>query len=233
MIQAITFNQTLHEDSVFLVKKSTITYSTAMNKKTKPTIAAFDFDGTISYRDTLISFLLFTNGYVKSTYYFIISLPYVIGFLIGMIPRQKAKEKIITTFFKGIPIEKLHQQGNIFATTRLKELLRPDALKRIKWHIDQGHECILISASLDIYLRPWAEQMGFQHTLTSSLKVDANDNITGRLNGLNCWGPEKTRRLEEICGQRDQYILYAYGDSRGDKELLNTTDHPFYRTMGP
>ena len=88
-------------------------------------------------------------------------------------------------------------------------------------------ECVLISASIDAYLDPWSKLAGFDHVICSRLETTPAGNVTGRLVGLNCWGPEKVRRLEELFGPLKKYTLYAYGDSRGDKELLAGADYPF------
>ena len=73
--------------------------------------------------------------------------------------------------------------------------------------------------------------MGFDEIITSECQFDDRRILTGKLRGLNCWGPEKVRRLNEKMGPRDQYTLYAYGDSQGDRELLAFADFPFFRTF--
>ena len=73
--------------------------------------------------------------------------------------------------------------------------------------------------------------MGIDRVLCSSLRSDRTGRVSGRLAGKNCYGLEKTRRLLDSLGDRSGYILYAYGDSRGDRELLASADHAFYRTM--
>ena len=102
-------------------------------------------------------------------------------------------------------------------------------MQRLQWHKKQGHRCILVSASLEIYLRPWATKLGFSYILGSRLEQIDNNRTSGKLLGENCFGPEKMRRIESLLGPRDGYTLYAYGDSRGDKELLSAADFPFYK----
>jgi len=102
-------------------------------------------------------------------------------------------------------------------------------MDRLQWHLEQGHRCIIVSASIDIYLEPWAESFGVHDVICSRL-ASPNGFVTGKLMGANCWGPEKVRRLEEEFGNLEDYNLFAYGDSRGDRELLAAADHPFYRT---
>jgi HAD superfamily hydrolase (TIGR01490 family) len=198
----------------------------------KPVIAAFDFDGTITKRDTLISFLSFVAGKRQTAKKLLLSSPQIIGFLLNQVSRQKAKEAVLTRFFKGVPYHQLQEMGEAFAhSPALSRLIYPAALKRLEWHRSQKHRCILISASIDVYLKPWSIQQGFDDLICSTLEVDENGNATGLLEGKNCWGAEKERRLKLLVGSKEDYVLYAYGDSRGDEELLSSADFPFYRKM--
>lgn len=198
----------------------------------KPVIAAFDFDGTVTYHDSLLPFLTFTYGYFKTYGKLLLKAPTLLGFVLGFTPRQTAKEAIISSFFKGEKLTTIEQLGSKYARERLNDIVRPEAKKRIEWHQNNGHQCVLISASLDIYLKPWAKALDFDHVICSRLETTEKEVITGKLQGSNCWGPEKVRRLEQTCGPTNSYTLYAYGDSRGDKELLELADHPFFRSMG-
>lgn len=198
----------------------------------KPVIAAFDFDGTITKRDSLVSFLAFTAGKWQTAKKLILASPQMIGFLLHKVSRQHAKEAILKQFFKGIPYHQLLEMGDAFSrSTTLSNLILPAALKRLEWHRSQKHRCILVSASLDVYLKPWSIDHGFDDLICSKLQVDQNGNATGLLDGKNCWGPEKERRLLECIGSKENYVLYVYGDSRGDEELLSKADYPFYRKM--
>lgn len=195
------------------------------------TVAVFDFDGTLTYRDTLLSFLFFVCGTKKTLNRLFYLAPHFFKYACGMISRQEMKEKVLKRFFAGIPIEVMQDLGKAFAEGPLNTHLRPKALPRIKWHLDQGHRCILISASLNVYLHPWARYAGFHDAITSELAVDDKGRVTGLLAGKNCWGEEKTRRLIELLGPRKNFILYAYGDSKGDAPLLKMANYPFYKSL--
>ncbi|MBS4167832.1 HAD-IB family hydrolase [Parachlamydia sp. AcF125] len=197
----------------------------------KPIIAAFDFDGTLTYRDSLLPFLFFTHKYFGTLQKLFLLLPKFLGFVLGFVTRQAIKEAIVSKFFKGYSIERLTEWGEAFATQILDSKIRPGAFKKIRWHLDQGHRCILVSANLEIYLRPWAYAHGFSDILASGFELSKEGQITGKLKGKNCWGPEKTQRLEQLLGLKESYVLYAYGDSRGDQELLELADYPFYRAL--
>lgn len=197
----------------------------------KPVVAAFDFDGTITYSDSLFPFLQFTSGIWLTYAKLFLELPALLGFLGRIIPRQMAKERVLSRFYRGMPIALLQEQGKSFAQGPIRNLLRPEAMRRFEWHRDQGHRCVLISASIEVYLHPWAKMIGFQDVICSKLEVDGEGIVTGRLNGGNCWGKEKVRRLENLLGNREDYVLHAYGDSRGDKELLEAADYPHFKKM--
>jgi len=198
----------------------------------KPIVAAFDFDGTITKRDTLPPFLIFAAGNWPTLKKLLHLTPEMVGYIFNMTSRQEVKEAILKKFFKGLPHHQLQEIGEAFAHSgKLSNLILPAALKRLDWHRSQKHRCILVSASIDIYLKPWSIKQGFNDLICSELEVDESDHVTGLLSGANCWGPEKERRLVELLGPKENYTLYAYGDSRGDEELLAAADYPFYRKM--
>lgn len=192
-------------------------------------VAAFDFDGTLTDRDSLVPLLVYWQGALKTYAKLATLTPAFIGFLLNQDLRQHVKEQILTHFFGGLPLSQLQEIGESYAQQALNCFIKPEALKRLKWHQEQGHYCVLVSASIDTYLVPWAKAHGFQHVIASRLEVTPDGYVTGKLKGLNCWGPEKVRRLEELLGSKKNYFLYAYGDSRGDQELLALADRPYYR----
>lgn len=201
-----------------------------MKEHEKPVVAAFDFDGTITKWDTFKFFLFYSSSFSRFLINSLVLFPKTLSYFFKRVDRQTLKEAYITRFFGGMAIEDFRLLGQDFAAKKLPKLVKPEAVERIRWHQKQGHRCVLVSASIDIYLVPWTHSMDFEQAITSLVEVN-NGRITGRLQGKNCRGPEKVRRLIEAVGPRDSYSLYAYGDSDGDKELLESADFPFYRRM--
>ncbi|MFA6903705.1 MAG: HAD family hydrolase [Gallionellaceae bacterium] len=197
----------------------------------KPVVAAFDFDGTLTRRDTLFPFLLQVAGHVKLFNKIIYLSPVMAGYALGIIRNDIAKVKVLRSFLANMEMTRVQQFALQYAKQKLPGLLRPEAMQRLAWHKQQGHRCVVVSASLELYLRPWAAEAGFDDVLGSRLEELDNGRTSGRLLGENCFGPEKMRRLETLLGPREGYTLYAYGDSRGDKELLSAADYPFYRSF--
>lgn len=195
----------------------------------KPTVAAFDFDGTLTYHDSLIPFLCFMFGHPKTYAKLLGLLPYLAAFPLGLISRKDAKEAILTAFLKDSALRFLETQAALFAKEPLMKLVKPQAWQKYQWHLSQGHTCVLISANLSLYLTPFGKQAGFTHILATELATSADQLLTGKLLGENCWGEEKVRRLDALFGPKKEYLLYAYGDSKGDEPLLKLADFPFYR----
>lgn len=206
-----------------------IYFQKAQIVKQEQVVAAFDFDGTLTYRDTLLPFLSFIKGPIKTMAGIILAVPYLCGALYTPKFRQKAKEKILKETLGGMTIEQVRKEGEKYALGALQKKIRPEGLKKLIWHKQQGHRCVLISANLDVYLEPWAFNTGFHDLICSKVEATQEGKLTGNLIGLNCWGAEKTRRLLQLVGPKDQFVLYAYGDSQGDRPLLELADYPFYR----
>lgn len=211
------------------MSKNEICQSSKNTIKQKIVIAAFDFDKTITDSDSLPYFFCFTKGYFQTLFNLFLHIPKFIFCLLNFISRQSVKISLITNFFKGMPISELLEEGKKFAEGPLKKHLKQEALEKIKWHQDMGHMCILVSANLNVYLDVFAKEYGFKHCICTKVEFNDEGYVTGGINGKNCWGPEKVARLKELLGDRENYLIYAYGDSLGDKELLEFADYPFYR----
>jgi len=194
----------------------------------KKTIAAFDFDGTITTRDTLPVFIWHAQKIGKLFFGTLSMIPSLLMFKLKVIPNYHAKEKLFKTFFAGVRLDKFNELSQSFIPT-IERLLNPEAVKKIKWHQEMGHEVVIISASAENWIKPWAEKQSIHTVLATQLEV-VQDTITGKFLTKNCHGAEKVNRLLAQYPNRNDYELYAYGDSNGDTELLALADHAFYRS---
>lgn len=190
-------------------------------------IAAFDFDGTITTKDTFLPFLVRAFGPLKVGLSLLsLAIPGVMVWL-GKSTRDHFKARLIAKLFPGAPIKHLEKAGLQHALKSVA-LCRPAALERIRWHKQQGHRLVIVSASLNFYLEPIARELGFEHVLCT--EVDSvNGMCTGEMKGENCRAAAKVRRLESLFGPLHRYELYAYGDSDGDTEMLSVSDHPAFQ----
>ena len=196
------------------------------------TVAAFDFDATLTKRDTVVPFLRrFT-----STHRFAVSLlPHTLRLLPIATRRDRNRLRTLVTdiVFRGRPVVEVETEARSWGVEIAENLLRADTVARLQWHLEQGHRVVIITASYEQYVRVVADVLGDVEVVATRLEA-ADGRCTGRLDGANCRGPEKLRRLEAWLAanglDRSDVTLYAYGDSSGDRDLLAAADHPHWVT---
>ncbi len=189
-------------------------------------VAAFDFDGTISRRDTLGPFLARVAGPGPLLNAIIRRSPQIAKVALRHGDRDAEKQAVIARVLGGRTADSVAAMGRVYADHLWTEQrFRPESLERLQWHRDQGHRIVIVSASLDSYLVPLAPRLGVDHVISCSLETDEAGLVTGTLVGGNVRGIEKANRLRAWLGG-DTVELWAYGDSSGDDELLAMADHP-------
>jgi HAD superfamily hydrolase (TIGR01490 family) len=195
----------------------------------KLTIAAFDFDKTITTKDAFVPFLYCVFGAPRVWLAFLRLLVLGIRVVLKHASRDEYKARIIALLFTNENVLDVQAHVPQFAE-RVFEWVNPEARDRIRWHQTQGHTVVIVSASLDIYLKPLAQKLGINDLLATRLETD-HHKYTGKLIGKNCRAAEKVERLKQQYGDLNDIELYAYGDSDGDKEMLAAAAHAFYRRM--
>jgi HAD superfamily hydrolase (TIGR01490 family) len=192
-------------------------------------VAVFDLDGTLTRRDSLFPFLRFLVGDLAFALRLPLVLPLLAAMALGLVSRQRAKELVLGLFLRGVPRGVLASRGEAFARSRMPALLRASALRRLAWHQQSRHHCVLLSASPALYVEAWGRLAGFDDVLATNLEYDARDCATGRIDGANCAGEEKLRRLQERFGDLSFLTLHGYGDSPEDKAFLERCAEASFR----
>jgi phosphatidylglycerophosphatase C len=193
----------------------------------KKGIAFFDFDGTITTKDTLLEFIKHSKGVAYFYWGFIICSPYLIAYKLKIITNQFAKEKILSFFFGKTLLSKFQYQCDEFATQILPQIIRPKALQEIEKLTQAGIKIVIVSASPENWILNWAKSIGAD-VIATKLKITDNS-ITGEIAGKNCYGKEKVTRIKENY-QLDEYNeTYGYGDSAGDKQMLALVTFSFMK----
>jgi phosphatidylglycerophosphatase C len=187
-------------------------------------IAFFDFDGTITNKDTLLEFIKFTKGNLAFRMGFLRNLHFLIAYKIKLIPNQLAKEKVLAHFFGNTPVAQFHEKCDAFSREIIPGLIRPGAIDEIKKLQEQGVQVVIVSASPENWIRQWTSSI-HADLLATKLEVN-NETITGKIVGINCHGEEKVRRIKEHYSLADYPTIYAYGDTSGDKPMLALAHYP-------
>jgi len=189
--------------------------------------AILDFDGTITTKDSFADFIIFTHGAFQAYLGFLFLSPILTLYILRIIPNWKAKEKVCTYFFGGWEENRFNEFANRYARERIERIIRPKARERLRWHQVENHHIVIASASFVNYLKPWCEANGFG-LLATQLEV-SNGQLTGRIDGKNCYGKEKLRRVKTIPGLEQSDFIYAYGDTKGDLPLKTIADEFQYK----
>lgn len=200
-----------------------------MSPEERPTVAAFDFDGTLTNGGSVVPFLLRACGAVPVSAAVARQLPKLAhAAAVGGTAADEAKEALFMRLLGGMPAASIERIGAEFAQDHLMRRLRPDTRDRLEWHRRLGHHVVVVSASPECYVRPAAQLLGADAALATRLAV-SGDLLTGRYEGKNCRGAEKYARLMGWIRSQGlggaQPVLWAYGNSRGDRRLLEAADH--------
>ncbi|OUL70316.1 HAD-IB family hydrolase [Paraburkholderia hospita] len=194
----------------------------------KTTLALFDFDGTITTKDTFAPYLVRAFGWTRVSCAFASLGLNALMVTAGFSTRDRFKERLLARLFTAVDYGRLESAG-IEHASYVVRWYRSQALERITWHRERGHRLIMVSASLDLYLSPVARGLGFDDLLCTEIERHGSRS-TGRMKGLNCRAAEKVRRVERLLDRPlSDFEVYAYGDSEGDTEMLQCSHYPSFK----
>ena len=191
------------------------------------TVAAFDVDETLTVRDCVVPFMRSVAGVGRLIKVTLSD----IGTTIQSVRRRDRdflKAKFVAGVFSGRDAREIEALGIDFASKVADGWLRGDVASRMRWHQEQGHVVILVSASLGAYLHPLGDLLEVDAVLCTELE-EKDGLLTGKLVGQNCRGKEKASRVQKWCqdsGIAIEDLVFAYGDSSGDTELLTLFSEP-------
>lgn len=186
-------------------------------------VAAFDFDGTLVPGDSLPGFLARLLGPATFSRALAQAIP---AMMIGyhQAGRDGSKAALLRRALAGQAATHVAEVGEAFGAS-LARRVRPEMAERLVWHRQQGHRQVLVSASLAVYLEPFGRLTGFDEVIATRLETGPGGRLTGRMDGPNVRAHQKAVLLRDTLGS-DPVEVWAYGDSAGDKEMLQMADHP-------
>lgn len=192
-------------------------------------IVAFDFDGTLTVRDSYTAFLKWRTPQSKWLLGGIRLIPAALAYLFHR-DRGRIKAAATKVFLAGVPREQLEDEARSFAGAHSRTLLRPDAVIAWKRWRKERVRLVIVTASPDIVVAPFARGLGAHHILGTPLGFDEQGRVTGVFDSPNCRGAEKVERLRAAFGP-DVRIRAAYGDTSGDTEMLAAAEEAYYRVF--
>ncbi len=190
-------------------------------------LALFDFDGTITDRETMPHFMRAAVRPHRKFFGGIFLLPVILGYKAKLVSGTVIRAAICYVGFWRIPAHELDAHGRQFARDFLPTTLRPESMARIAWHKSRGDTVVVVSGGLDLYLRHWCEEHGVE--LLCSALEQRGGRFTGRYRGLQCVRSEKARLVQKHFPLSRFSRVFAYGDTPEDHELLAMAHEPYYR----
>ena len=190
-------------------------------------VYAFDFDGTLTRRDTLIEFIRFAKGDKAFLLCFLRYSPLLVLMKLGLYPNWKAKQRVFSHCFRGMAVDTFNSLCSRFASDKAR-LMRPKGMKKLREVLAEGGKVVVVSASVNNWVEPFFAGIGGVYVVGTMVE-EREGVLTGRFLTKNCYGEEKVTRLLQLFPERTQYWLTAYGDSRGDFELLDFANESYYR----
>ncbi|MBM1183049.1 HAD-superfamily subfamily IB hydrolase, TIGR01490 [Pseudomonas lundensis] len=193
----------------------------------KQVLSAFDFDGTLTYHDSFVPFLRFAFGNRLFAMRLFRMIPATLSYLLGQISRNDLKEKLITVYLTGAKVAWVEERAEAFCDVSWQRLMRPLGLTSVAHQREQQALVTICSASPELVLKPFAKKLGIG--LIGTQLEAVNGVLTGEISGTNCRCEQKVIRLEAQYGPLDQYTLRAWGDTRGDEQMLGAAQEPHWR----
>lgn len=177
---------------------------------TESTIDVYDFDGTIYGGDASRDFLWFCLRTQPGAWREVPrQLWAAVLFAVRALSRDAFKERAF-----GV-LRRLRDPG-----ATVEEFWRAHQSRTAPWYEAQRRPGdVIVSASPEFLLAPMATRLG------ARLIGTRMDPATGRMDGLNCRGQEKVRRLRESLPAA--VVDRAYSDSRSDLPLLRLARRPY------
>ena len=197
----------------------------------KKKIYCFDFDGTLTTSDTLLEFIKYAKGRGRFLMVFLMYSPLLVLMKLHLYPNWKAKQRIFAHLFAGMRIEKFDALCRGFAEES-QHLLRPKGITLMHEALVAGAQVFIVSASIDNWVRPFFDIRNLKGVQVLGTQIEVEDGkLTGRFKSNNCYGKEKVHRITEVLKslERSEYEIEAFGDSRGDKEMLAFADKGHFK----
>ncbi len=185
----------------------------------KEIIHVFDFDGTLTRKDSFIELIRTKAGTFGLFLGILCYSPWLVMMKLGLYSNEKAKQRVFSHFFKNMSVSDFSALCQELASRR-EEILNQDVLIKLEEALGHDQQVFIVTASAAEWVQPFLPVHERLTIVATGLEVE-NGRLTGHFSTSNCYGAEKVRRLKKLLPlSREHYYIVAYGDSRGDKEMF-------------
>ena len=191
-----------------------------------PDLALVDFDHTVTTCDSYARFLRsIATPRQRARAPWTVG-PWMAAYKLRLLSAAALRRRVTRIVFSGRDIAEVEAAGRRYADQQLPALLRPEMMARIAWHRARGDIVVVVSGSLDAYLRPWCDAHGLALICNRLAMVD------GRCTGHYLHGDRGEHKADDIRAAYDLSTfarVHAYGDSREDRPMLALAQERWWR----
>lgn len=202
-----------------------------MNIEERFKVYVFDFDGTLTDTDTLLLFIKYVFGRRKYILTMLLFSPLIVLMLMGVYPNWKLKQNLFAYLFKGMKLSDFDDLCHDFMVNNIG-IMRPKGMETIRKAIEDGVKVMVVSASIENWVRPFFNEFGNKVIVTGTRIESKNGIITGNFLTKNCYGEEKVKRIQRVFPFRKTYHLTVFGDSDGDRKMMEYADASYFKPFG-
>jgi len=201
-----------------------LTKESADSPVSQPWMALFDLDGTLTWRDTLLPFLLGFLARRPHRALGIWRLPFALLSYWQDRDHGALKSRVIRMIMGGERRAVIDAWAEAFVDNlKPKRRFRPLALAVVEAHRAAGDRLVLMSASPDLYVPRIGRLLGFERTVCTEIQW-RGDRLDGHLKTANRRGEEKLRCMTWLREQYPALPIIAYGNSASDLDHMRQAD---------
>lgn len=187
------------------------------NQKLKA-LALFDFDGTLYPHDSFTGFIFHALPKRHIMKRGIPMIPWILAYYANLYPAHKMRPRLYKSMFKHISNIQIQNTIAPYIQKVIKQL-DPLLLQQLQQHIALQHDVVIVSATIDLYLKDLAEQLGIAF-ICSEVEI-RDDILTGAYVTADCSNNQKSLRVQQLFNLSQYQQVYAYGNSIEDLDMLS------------
>ncbi|WP_010112860.1 HAD-IB family hydrolase [Acinetobacter sp. P8-3-8] len=192
--------------------------------KTYKNLALFDFDGTLCKKDSFTGFIFYAlskRHIVKQGFKI---LPWIQAYYLNIYPADSMRPRLFKAMFKDAKANEILTIAEEYAHS-LTEQLDSKLYQQLLDHQHNGDDIVLVSASVDLYLKTICQILNIDLICTGTEIV--NNQFTGHYSTPDCSCEQKRIRILEKYNLTQYNKIYAYGNSEEDLDMLSLADFKY------
>ena len=184
----------------------------------------FDFDGTITDRDSFIIFTFFSVSFYRFLIYWLMIIFYKI---FHNYSNSKLKESFFEKNFKDMDVTSFDKLCVKFFKKYFTKIIKKSFLNYLS-NIKKLDNVVIVSASIKNYLQPWCMEMNLD-LICTELEENFENKITGKFSTPNCNYDHKVNRIKSKYDLSHYDEIHVFGNSKGDFAMLELGTHKYYK----